>query len=108
MYNFKELYILDFSKAEHYLEIHKIIKSELDFPDYYGCNWDAFWDCLTDMVGRPVNIRIIGIENIEKTFGSDESDMLIDTLKEFKHYRNDKYSDQINIEIIKNGNAFIL
>ena len=108
MYNFKELYILDFSKAEHYLEIHKIIKAELDFPDYYGCNWDAFWDCLTDMVGRPVNIRIIGIENIEKTFGSDESDMLIDTLKEFKHYRNDKYSDQINIEIIKNGNAFIL
>ena len=107
MYNFKELYILDFSKAEHYLEIHKIIKAELDFPDYYGCNWDAFWDCLTDMVGRPVNIRIIGIENIEKIFGSDESDMLIDTLKEFKHYRNDKYSDQINIEIIKNGNAFI-
>ncbi|MBE6588480.1 MAG: barnase inhibitor [Ruminococcaceae bacterium] len=108
MYKFKDLYILDFSKIEHYTEIHNIIKKELDFPDYYGCNWDAFWDCLTDMVGRPVNIRIIGVENIENIFGSDESDMLIDTLKEFKHYRNDKYSDQINIEIIKNGNAFIL
>lgn len=108
MYNFKELYILDFSNIEHYTDIHNIIKKELDFPDYYGCNWDAFWDCLTDMVGRPVNIRIIGIENVEERFGSDECDMLIDTLKEFKHYRNDKYSDQINIEMIKNGNAFKL
>ena len=21
----------------------------LDFPDYYGENWDAMWDCLTDV-----------------------------------------------------------
>ena len=30
----------------------------LDLPDYYGCNWDAFWDCLTNMVGRPIHNNI--------------------------------------------------
>lgn len=50
MYQFKELYILDFSKVDYINEVHQIIKDELDFPDYYGMNWDAFWDCLTDML----------------------------------------------------------
>ena len=107
MYTLKELYVLDFSKAKQYNEIHSIIKKELDFPDYYGCNWDAFWDCLTDMVGRPVNIRIIGIENIENKF-NDSAKIMIEILKEFKHYRDNKYSDQINIEIVRNGSNIIL
>lgn len=107
MYNFKELYILDFSKVEYYTEIHKIIQKGLYFPDYYGCNWDAFWDCLTDMIGRPVNIRIIGIENIEKKF-NDSAKIMLEILKEFKYYRDDKYSDQINIEIVRNSSNIIL
>ena len=38
-------YTIDFSGVEHYLEMHYVIKTSLDFPYYYGCNWD----CLTDM-----------------------------------------------------------
>ena len=53
MYQFKELHTLDFSKVNYINEVHQIIKDELDFPDYYGMNWDAFWDCLTDMVEEP-------------------------------------------------------
>ena len=59
MYQFKELYTLDFSKVNYINEVHQIIKDELDFPDYYGMNWDAFWDCLTDMVGDPIHTVII-------------------------------------------------
>lgn len=108
MYNFKELYILDFSEIKHYIEIHSVIQKELDFPDYYGRNWDAFWDCLTDMVGRPVNIKIIGIENVEKKFGIDESNILIDTLRDFKNYRNGKYAHEISIEIIRDNEKKML
>lgn len=107
MYNFKELYLLDFSKIKYYTDMHKIIQKELDFPDYYGCNWDAFLDCLTDMVGRPVNIRIIGIENVEKKF-KDSAEIMLEILKDFKHYRNDKYSDQINIEIVRDEKSIKL
>ena len=105
MYQYKELYTIDFTKVKYYLEMHNIIQKSLDFPDYYGCNWDAFWDCLTDMIGRKTHIRIIGIENIERLFG-DESNIFLDILKEFKHYNDDMYTDDIKIEIVR-GNTVI-
>ncbi|WP_224988025.1 barstar family protein, partial [Bacillus amyloliquefaciens] len=27
--------------------LHRILKDQLDFPDYYGENLNALWDCLT-------------------------------------------------------------
>ena len=99
MYKHKEKYILDFTNVKNFLEMHYVIKEELDFPNYYGCNWDAFWDCLTDMVGRPVHIEIIGLNVIEQKFG-DEAKIMVDILKEFKHYRSDKYAKDIKIEIV--------
>ncbi len=41
MYQYKELYTLDFLKVNYLGEVHKIIKEELDFPDYYGENISA-------------------------------------------------------------------
>ena len=26
---------------------HVLLKEVFDFPDYYGKNLDAFWDCIT-------------------------------------------------------------
>ena len=99
MYEHKEKYTIDFTDVKNFLEMHFVIKEALDFPDYYGCNWDAFWDCLTDMVGRPVHIEIIGLNVIEQKFG-DEAKKMVDVLKEFKHYRSDKYAKDIRIEIV--------
>ena len=44
-------------------EIHIRIRNALDFPDYYGKNWSAFWDylnrdCDVDFV------TIVGISSI--------------------------------------------
>lgn len=33
-------------------DFHKKIKELLDFPDYYGENLDALWDCLTGYIDR--------------------------------------------------------
>lgn len=41
--------ILDFNGTETREEIHGILKRELRFPDYYGNNLDALYDCLTDI-----------------------------------------------------------
>ena len=99
MYQYKDLYTVDFTGVNGYTEMHRIIQKSLDLPDYYGCNWDAFWDCLTNMVGRKVNIEILGLDVIERKFGQ-EAQIMVDVLKEFKHYRNDKYADDIHIEIV--------
>ena len=95
----REKYIVDFTNVKYYLEMHEVIKKSLDFPDYYGRNWSAFWDCLSDMYGTSIHIEIIGIEVIERKFG-EYAKKLIDTFKEFKHYDNDKYSHEIQIEIV--------
>ena len=29
--------------------LHQRIRKAFGFPDYYGENWDAMWDCLTDV-----------------------------------------------------------
>ena len=30
-------------------EVHERIKRTFGFPEYYGENWDAMWDCLRDV-----------------------------------------------------------
>ena len=95
----KEKYTIDFTNVNYYLEMHAVIWKALDFPDYYGCNWDAFWDCLTDMYGEPIHIEIHGLDVIERKF-SDSASKMIEILKRFKHYANDRFSDSIKIEIV--------
>ena len=99
MYEYKDLYTIDFTDIEYYWQMHEIIRDALDFPDYYGCNWSAFWDCLTDMIGDPIHIEIIGLEIIERKF-VDAASKMLGILKDFKHYSNDKYAHEIQIEIV--------
>ena len=99
MYQFKEKYTIDFTNVKDYLEMHFVIRDARDWPDYYGCNWDAFWDCLTNMIGRPIHIEILGLDVIERRF-DDAAKMMVDTLREFKHYEDDEFIDDIQIEIV--------
>ena len=41
--------ILDLSYTETKDEVHDLLKREMAFPDYYGKNLDALYDCLTDL-----------------------------------------------------------
>ena len=101
MYTYKEKYTLDFSNITHWREVHQIIKKELDFPHNYGENWDDFWDCLTDRVDidEPLNIEILGAEVLEQRF-PEALKMLVETLKELKHWEDDYFFDCVKIEII--------
>ena len=106
MYQFKELYTLDFSKVNYINEVHQIIKDELDFPDHYGMNWSAFWDCLTDMYGELIHIEIFGLEVIEEKF-SGYAEKMVEILRRFKNSYK-LFKDKIQIEIIKGDTREIL
>lgn len=41
--------ILDGAKVKNRRGLHKYLKRALCFPDYYGNNLDALFDCLTDL-----------------------------------------------------------
>ena len=38
---------IDLTGCQYLDELHQRIKDALDFPDYYGKNLDAFWDCIS-------------------------------------------------------------
>lgn len=42
----KKTAILDLTGCKYLGELHKRIKEALDFPEHYGENWSAFWDCI--------------------------------------------------------------
>lgn len=50
--------------------LHKILKEQLDFPDYYGENADALWDFLTGWIDTPVTIEWEFFEESKKMLGS--------------------------------------
>ena len=107
MYREKKKYVIDFRNVRYYPEIHKEIQRALEFPYYYGCNWSAFWDCLTDMCGDTIHIEIIGFEVIQQKFG-DAASKMIEILKRFKHFNNDLFSDDILIEIVNEGDRITI
>lgn len=37
---------LDLTDCKYLDEIHERIEAAFDFPEWYGKNWDAFWDLL--------------------------------------------------------------
>ena len=81
--------------------MHKIIKDGLDFPDYYGENWSAFWDCITDMVGdEKLHIQIIGYANLQKRY-PDMAEKLTELLERARHYYDDACADDVHIEYVE-------
>ncbi len=102
MRNNIKTYTIDFRKVKYYSEIHEVIQKSLNFPDYYGCNWSAFWDCLTELYGEPMRIEIIGMDIIKQNFG-DAASKMTDILKRFRNYEP-LFTKDIEIVIISRNN----
>ena len=59
--------IIDGKKIKTKKDLHVFFKKELEFPDYYGENLDAFWDCLTDaIISDTISIKWIHFKESEK------------------------------------------
>lgn len=84
----KEQIILDVSQVFAPADLHMILKRQLDFPDVYGMNWNAFWDAITGMVKLPKKITIAGWSVLLERF-PEEAKTLDRLLKDYS-LRNTK------------------
>jgi len=66
---------LDLNDCKSILELHERIKETFDFPDYYGRNWDAFWDLLSEPDDYSV-LEIIGLKDLSEQLQTDVEIML--------------------------------
>lgn len=57
-------YILDFTDCKSEDDFYDIIKNGFYFPEYFGRNMDAVWDCITWEIDTAKPIEIIGINKL--------------------------------------------
>lgn len=75
--------VLDLTDCKYLGELHQRIKIALDFPEYYGENWSAFWDSLS--IDSPVDyIKIVGEHTVAKDLRKhlDKMHKIMDRCKE--------------------------
>ena len=63
----KKIITLDLTDCKYLGEIHERIRVAFDFPEWYGANWDAFWDLLRSECDAD-ELKIIGINTLSKKF----------------------------------------
>ena len=58
---------IDLADCRYFDDFHRTLKNAFLFPDYYGQNWSAFWDCLEDFCishDHDIEIRISGFHKM--------------------------------------------
>ena len=83
----KETVEIDLNSVQNSEELHDLLKKKLDFPDFYGMNWNAFWDAITGLVELPEKLILIGWNDMIKKLPEDAKIM--------KYYL-DKYEETHN------------
>ncbi len=80
----KKTATLDLTDCKYLGEMHQRIKKALNFPNYYGENWDAFWDCINADCDVDF-ITVIGINTLSKEL-KKEAEIMISLLEDNKKY----------------------
>ncbi|OSM10982.1 barnase inhibitor [Bacillus toyonensis] len=70
--------------------LHKILKNQLDLPDYYGENADALWDCLTAWVILPLTIEWEFFKESQNMLGQ-EADIILKTFQDAQEKMPEKF-----------------
>lgn len=64
----REHVVLDFLGCRNLHAVHTMLARELCFPDYYGKNWDALWDCFRDYYTEPMRVEIHNLLSLPPVF----------------------------------------
>lgn len=93
----KKIVTLDLTNCKYLGELHDRIRKAFDFPEWYGENWDAFWDLLRSDCDAD-KVEIIGEDTLSKEF-DEEIQKMHKVLQDFKE-NCEKLGDSIDWEVI--------
>ncbi len=68
-------YVIDLAGVKTKKQLHKLLKRELELPEYYGGNLDALYDCLSEFPEGTV-IRVTGVEEARAKLGGYVDNLL--------------------------------
>ena len=98
MDNQQHKYIIDFKNVKDRYDMFEIISTVMEFPDYFGNNWDAFWDCITDMANLEIKIDVLNFDVLKKVSEKDSA-IFIELMTDFKNYYNGAWAELKEITI---------
>lgn len=80
--------IIDLTDCKYVVDLHERIRVGMKFPDWYGKNWDAFWD----MINRETDCEFVTVKGIKTISPSLENSIEImrELLEKNKQYWKDR------------------
>jgi RNAse (barnase) inhibitor barstar len=72
---------IDLSAVATADDLQTVLAVSLGFPDWYGRNWNAFWDGITGLVAMPHQLRLTGWAGLTARL-PDEARLLRDCLED--------------------------
>lgn len=67
----KDIITVNLSEINSVAELHKTLSDKLNFPDFYGHNWDAFWDSITGLIEMPKSLIFYQFLDFQSKFPKD-------------------------------------
>ena len=80
----KKYVVINVENIKDSQELHKLLKSELEFHHFYGMSWDAFWDAITGLVQLPEVTVIKGYKILKQDLPQD-AEILVNTLERYNN-----------------------
>ncbi len=89
---------LDLNGCKYWYDLHERIRVAFDFPDWYGKNWDAFWDLLWSECDAD-KVIIKGEESLHDDF-KKEMPIMHEILERNSVFRKENNLNEFSFEII--------
>ena len=94
----KDVVIINVESITDITQLHILLKKELNFPEFYGMNWDAFWDAITGLVELPNVINFKGWKCLE--YSLPEDSRILENMFTLGFYSITNGNDYIKIIVI--------
>lgn len=73
---------IDLQEINSIHQLHQVFKDRLQLPDFYGMNWDAFWDAVTGLAELPEQLSLLHWNGFVRKF-PDDSKILLRLIRDY-------------------------